>query len=83
MSQTNASPTSDPVTLSSAKGRALVAALLALAVVAGTAAATRWPADPRRFAFASATAQFVIANLHDDYYSHFDHNSHFSYCLFL
>jgi hypothetical protein len=63
MSQTSASSTSDPVTPSPAKGRALVTALLVLAVVAGAVSATRWSTDPRRFAFAYLTAYTFVITL--------------------
>jgi len=63
MSHDPVRPTSDPLTLSAAGGRTLVAALIALAVVAGAASATRWSADPRRFAFAYLTAYTFVASL--------------------
>jgi hypothetical protein len=63
MSEPNVSPASDSDAPSPTRGRALVAALLTLSVVAGGAAATRWSADPRRFAFAYLTAYTFVASL--------------------
>jgi hypothetical protein len=63
MNQTPAPSTPDSVWLSPAKGRALVAGLLTLAVVAGTAAALGWSAEPRRFASAYLIAFVFVASL--------------------
>jgi hypothetical protein len=63
MNRANASSMSDPASFSPAKGRALTVALLALAVVAGAAAATRWSPEPRRFAFAYLTAYTFVTSV--------------------
>jgi hypothetical protein len=63
MSETNLSPASDPVAPVPSRGLALLAALLVLSVVAGGAAASRWSADPRRFAFAYLTAYTFATSL--------------------
>jgi hypothetical protein len=62
MSHATASP-DDAGTLSPVKGRVLVAALGALAVVAGAAAAMRWSINPRRSAFAYLTAYTFVTSL--------------------
>jgi hypothetical protein len=63
MNHANASPIPDTEAPSEAKGRALGATLLALAAAAGTVAALRWSANPRRGAFAYLTAYTFVTSL--------------------
>ena len=56
--------TPDPLTISPRpRRRTLVAALFALAFMAGLARATRWTTEPRRFAFAYLTAYTFVASI--------------------
>jgi hypothetical protein len=63
MTRAKAYTPSDAALLPPAWGRALFIALVGLAALAGAAAATRWSANPRRFAFAYLTAYAFVASV--------------------
>jgi hypothetical protein len=59
----SARPLGESVSLPDRKGRALTGALLLLAILAGVVSGSRWPVDPRRFAFSYLTAAIFVISL--------------------